>query len=384
MFEYGAFLILINRLFSLLSICASLVYKNYGVAILLNQSFTIDFFCLLFIKLNLYHEYSHDAGAGESREVFRLASLSYPATNLSSRIPDMSRLYAITGVVGLSFAAVFVKLISLSPGSITFWRTAYAIPMLLGVRFVLNEDDPRPAELRLQAVLAGAIFSADLTLFHHAIELIGAGLSTVLANTQVVFVGIAAWILYGERPKTVAVVAVPIVFVGVVLISGLGAEQAYGSYPVLGVFTGLGAALAYSGFLLLFRSAGKERTHTSGPLLDATFGAVLVAFLYGVFLESNFSLMFVWPSHGWLIALALVVQVSGWLLVAVALPRLPALETSIILLLQPSLTVLWGLVFFSEYLSLYQWIGVGLVLGGIGVLSSTGAVKSDSNGTEEE
>ena len=55
--------------------------------------------------------------------------------------------------------------------------------------------------------------------------------------------------------------------------------------------------------------------------------------------------------------LALVTQVVGWLLIATALPRLPAIETSVMLLGQPVLTVLWGVLIFAERLSPFSGAG---------------------------
>ena len=40
-------------------------------------------------------------------------------------------------------------------------------------------------------------------------------------------------------------------------------------------------------------------------------------------------------AQAWLVVLALSSQVLGWLLISVSLPRLPALLTSILLMLQP-------------------------------------------------
>ena len=68
----------------------------------------------------------------------------------------------------------------------------------------------------------------------------------------------------------------------------------------------------------------------------------------------------------------------GWLLIAIVLPRLAALETSVILLTQPLLTVLWASLIFVERLSKVQWIGVALVLGGVGLLSIRGSVRGEA------
>ena len=44
----------------------------------------------------------------------------------------------------------------------------------------------------------------------------------------------------------------------------------------------------------------------------------------------------------WLVLLAIGSQVIGWLLIGVALPKLPVIETSVLLLGQPVFTVIWG------------------------------------------
>jgi drug/metabolite transporter (DMT)-like permease len=53
--------------------------------------------------------------------------------------------------------------------------------------------------------------------------------------------------------------------------------------------------------------------------------------------------------HVWLAALA--PQAVGWLFIAAALPRLPALEASVVLLGKPILTVLWAFLIFGGRLS---------------------------------
>ncbi len=62
---------------------------------------------------------------------------------------------------------------------------------------------------------------------------------------------------------------------------------------------------------------------------------------------------------------------------------LPALETSVLLLLQPMLTVLWGLLLFAEYLSGFQWAGVALVLGGVAALTLRGSVERPAEAPAE-
>ena len=76
----------------------------------------------------------------------------------------------------------------------------------------------------------------------------------------------------------------------------------------------------------MFRAANRSLGPTSGPLLDATIGTAIGALACAPF-DVQFALTPYWPAHLWLVLLALVAQVIGWLLIATALPRLPATET---------------------------------------------------------
>ncbi len=293
----------------------------------------------------------------------------------------MIRITALIGISAISFSAIFVRLADVAPATAGLFRAAYALPVL----FILNRiaGDKRSRRLRLTAIISGFFLAADVALWHTSIGLVGAGLATVVTNTQVLWVGIAAWIIFRERPSGTAFVVVPFVLAGVALIGGAGADNAYGDNPALGAVLALGAGLFYSGFLLLFRTANAEQGPTSGPLLDVTIG-ITVAFTFGGWLDPGFSVIPEWPSHGWLIALALLVHTGGWLLIARALPRLPALETSVMLLLQPAATIVWAGIIFSERLSSTQWLGVVMVLVGILAAATRGTVRRAEAGTPQD
>lgn len=290
----------------------------------------------------------------------------------------MTHLLALLGIVIISFSAILVLLADVSPSTAAFFRNAYALPALLLIRVILLRGrDRRGSREHWLAFAAGMLLAVDLNLWHRSIGLVGAGLSTILANTQIVFVGAAAWFMHRERPSRWAFATVPFVFLGAALISGLGQRGTYGNDPSLGTIYGLLSGLVYAAFLILFRASNRERAPAAGPLLDATAGAACGALLYG-WLDGGLAFDFGWSAHLWLAVLALLPQVLGWLLIANALPRLPALETSVLLLLQPTLTVLWGVLLFTENLSPLQWSGAAIVIGGIGLLSIRGSVDPAS------
>ena len=293
----------------------------------------------------------------------------------------MTQLAAVVGILIISSSAILVRLAGVSPDTSAFFRAAYALPVLGLVAWLHGRRSGHLAGFSWMAFGAGLLLGFDLAFWHRAIEWIGAGLATVLGNTQVLFVGLAAWLLHGERPDNAVLAALPVALIGVVLVSGLGGADAYGNAPVAGILFGVCTGLAYAAFLLLFRAAGKKSSSIPRLLFDATVGAAIAAALVGL-LVGHIDWHVRFPEHIWLIALALGSQVLGWLLIAYALPRLPALETSVLLLLQPALTILWASFLFDEHLSSVQWLGAGLVLGGIGLASLVGAVRKVETGEE--
>jgi len=214
--------------------------------------------------------------------------------------------------------------------------------------------------------VAGAFFAGDLTSWHHAIEFVGAGLSTVLGNLSVLVVGFFAWLFLGERPSRPILLALPVVLIGVFLIAGLTDSDAYGSNPALGVVLGIMTALFYGGYLLVIRRSGRDERRPAGPVAISTLATAVIAGMVGAPL-GELNMVPSWPEHGWLFGYGFTSQFLGYLLISVSLPRLPAVVTSIILLAQPVASVLLARILLDEQPSPTQLLGVALVVGGIAV-----------------
>jgi drug/metabolite transporter (DMT)-like permease len=274
-------------------------------------------------------------------------------------------LAGLGGALAIAFSAILVRLADESPSTAAVFRCAYAVPLLaLLAAHETRRYGPRPTRDRWIGVVAGCLFSADLILWHHSIADVGAGLATVLGNLQVVLVAFAAWVVLGERPERRIVVAVPVVFAGAVMISGVLESGGYGRDPVRGTVFGLLTTLAYSAFILVLRQVNRDVRRPAGPLLDATAVSAVVSTVAGALL-GEVDLVPSWPSHGWLALLALTSQVLGWLLISVSLPRLPAALTSVLLLVQPVGAVALAMLILDERPSPLQLGGVAVVLAGI-------------------
>jgi drug/metabolite transporter (DMT)-like permease len=281
------------------------------------------------------------------------------------RVNERPVLAGALGALVIAFSGILVRLAEVSPATAAFFRCAYALPVLGLLAWIERRRyGPRPRRERLLTLGAGVLFAADLVCWHYSIEAVGAGLATVLGNIQVVLVGLLAWLALGERPENRTLAAIPVVFLGVVLISGVVGAGAYGDDPVLGVVYGVLTAISYAVFILILRQGNADLRRPAGPLFDATLSAAVFSALAGVAI-GDIDWVPGLESQAWLALLALSSQVLGWLLISVSLPRLPAVLTSILLMLQPVSTVFLGAVLLSESPSAVQLSGVAIVLAGV-------------------
>jgi drug/metabolite transporter (DMT)-like permease len=272
---------------------------------------------------------------------------------------------ALAGALTIAFSAILVHQADVHPTTAALYRCAYAIPVLgLLAWRERRRFGPRAAGQQRLALVAGLFFAADLIFWHQAIGDVGAGLATVLGNLQVVIVPFAAWAVLGEAPGRRILAALPLMLIGVVLISGALEEGAYGVHPVRGVVFGALTGLSYAGFLLILRHGNEDLRRPAGPLFDATWVAALAALVAALALGVD-DLVPAWPSAGWLLTLALSSQVVGWLLISISLPRLPAAQTSMMLTIQPVGSIVLGIVLLGEDPTVLQLLGAACILAGL-------------------
>ena len=288
---------------------------------------------------------------------------------------------AMFGGVVVSFAPILYALSDANPLTGAFFRMAYAIPFLLLIIWFRKAKDSRTRNTRVIAVIAGFAFSLDFLAYHSTVDWIGTGIGTLIGNSQVIIVTLMSWWLFGERPNLSILISLPIVMIGLVLISGVLDDDPYGEYPVRGVIAGVFTAIFYSAFLIIYRFANRELAPAVNLQFDSTVGCaiglLILSFLplQSIYVEP-IDFEFKFPTHGWLLALAFLSQVTGWLAIAYSLPRLPAAYTSFAILLQPTFTIVWGIILLSESPSIQQAIGMFLILGSIIVVTTSGNSKN--------
>jgi drug/metabolite transporter (DMT)-like permease len=313
---------------------------------------------------------------GPAGPVERRVTRAADASGLPPVLADIAarpRVAALLGATCIAFSGILYEWAAVSPSTGTVFRALFGLPLLGAVALLEQRRyGALPARTVRLALLAGVFFAGDLLFWHHAIGAVGAGLATVLGNLQVLIVGVVAWLAFGERPSRNTFVAVPIVLLGVALISGAVGGGAYGADPALGVVLGLLTAVCYAGYLLTIRRGGRDLRRPAGPVAIATVSTAAVATVVGLVI-GDLDLLPGPASLAWLALLGLTSQSLGYLLISLSLSRLPAVLTSIILLAQPVMTVGLGIVLLGERPSPAQLGGVALVIGGIAIATGAGS-----------
>jgi drug/metabolite transporter (DMT)-like permease len=268
------------------------------------------------------------------------------------------------GALCTAWMPIFIALASVSTGTVAMFRFLLALPVLGPLARVEDRHaPPRSRSARLWAFGAGILLGADVLCWNQAIIESGAGIATVIANAQVVFLPLLAFAFTAERPTRRYLATLPLLVIGVALAGGLMDPDAFGRDPVAGALLALAAAALYAGYLFLLREFSGG-ANLIGPVADATVGALLASVLGGLAWH-GIDVTPGWEAFGWLLAVALTGQVAGWLLIGAALPRLSASAGASLLLLQPTAAVALGAIVLDERPSALQLLGCVVVLVGV-------------------
>jgi drug/metabolite transporter (DMT)-like permease len=99
-------------------------------------------------------------------------------------------------------------------------------------------------------------------------------------------------------------------------------------------------------------------------LRDAAIGTILVS---GIIAAAGGTLLppDLWPGVGYLVLLALMSQVLGYPLINASIPHLPSVVGSVLLFVQPLMTVVAGALIFGEIPAPGQLLGALILFAGV-------------------
>jgi len=246
-----------------------------------------------------------------------------------------------------SLGGVLIKSIDWHPMAIAGGRSAIAIPLML---LCIG----RPQFTFSRAQVGGAIgYALTVALFVFATRMTTAANAIFLQYTAPIYVAIIGRWYLGERALRIdwLVIAVALGGIGLFFMDQLTASGFWGN------IVALGSGLAFATVALFLR---KEKA--GSPVSAIILGNILVAvaglpFMFGAPLGAG---------DGWWLLLLGTLQLGlPYVLYAIAIKHVTALEATLIPLLEPVLNPLWVMLALGERPGPWAIVGAALVLGAV-------------------
>ena len=273
-------------------------------------------------------------------------------------------LWLVSGGLCISFAPIFIRLANVSPDIAGFYRLFFAAVSLVVVLCLRGEMQRLPPGPALLLVASGSFLAIDFICWHRCIHLVGPGFSTLLANFQVFFTALFAWLLFREKVTRLFVVAIFLALLGLTFITGLDWSMLSSGFRS-GIVFGLLAALCYSGYLLFLKESLKENVLSGmSVMLVVSISGAIVLGVVGLATGAAFVI----PDGGSLLALLGVGVLSttiGWSMISSAVRHVPATVAGLVLLLQPALAFVWDVMIFDRPTGGAEIFGILVILSAI-------------------
>ena len=274
-------------------------------------------------------------------------------------------LFVLAGAIMISFAAIFARLTEMPPTTSGFYRMVFGCLAFATLLLLRPEMRTGLKDNWSGSFLIGALFAADIWFWHRAIEYIGPGLSTLMANLQVFVLTAVGVIWMRERVGWRFASGLALAVTGLWLLFGRDWANLPPDYR-LGIVLGILTALAYGFYLLALRGFQIRHSHIrpEARLLQSTLCCGLVLGVANV-LEGNNFVIPTWQAFWALVGMGVACQMLGWLLITRGMPFLPAALVGLLLLIQPSSSIVWDMIIFGLRLEPWQIVGIVLALVGI-------------------
>jgi len=272
------------------------------------------------------------------------------------------RLRLFAGAALISLSPVWVKLVDVSATTSGFYRVFFG-GIAIALYLLISHKRLRFSKRIWQVlVLAAVFFALDLWFWHRSIIFIGPGVATLLANFQVFILMLVGVLVLRQRPRASQVVAVPLALLGLAMIVGFDWQDLAPDYR-MGVIFGLLTALVYAGYLLTMRFVRKD-VASGMPTREIAVVSVAAAAMLGISAVAEGQSLLI-PSiadAGWLLAYGVLSHSLGYILIVSSLPQVSTTEAGLALLLQPTLSFVWDVLFFARPVTPAELSGAAIAL----------------------
>ena len=247
-------------------------------------------------------------------------------------------------------------------------RFTVATLLMLIVRKVSSRQAKWPRPLLFgQLFLLGALgyFTATI-LYFTAIQNIDSGLAITIFYCNPVIVVLLSWWLLGNKPSRIIVWCLVSTLIGVTIAAGQ-----VGNADTISVILVLIVAVEYA-FYMIISSKVLPKVDLFTGVTIVMFGAASSFAIYALIAPSSVEVIFPNAINGWVsvLMLAVVATVIPTATLYAGMNLIGTGKTAVIQTFEPVASILAGVIFLSEPLTVPRIIGATFVIGAVGVLAT--------------
>lgn len=256
---------------------------------------------------------------------------------------------------------IFVSQVSYSSEQVVLCRVVLGLAFLLLV-FLLRGKKPDMAGIRrygLRLLITGVVMGFNWVFLFDAYRYVDVSIATLCYYTEPVLVCIASVFLFREKMTPIKIASVAAAALGMFIVNGVTAG---GSDPVRGIACGLLAALLYCCVTL----SNKMVHDLSGLEITVMqlIGAAIVMVPYVLLTQGFGPPVYGWKDIVFMLALGIVHSGIALLIYFSSMQHLSAQTVALCSYVDPASALFFAAIFLGDRLSLPQWLGAILIIGG--------------------
>lgn len=268
----------------------------------------------------------------------------------------------LLAVISSAAGSMLVRACPFSDATIAFYRMLFAVPLLLP--FALTNKVKIAKKDYLLLTLSGLIFGVCIILLNTSVNLTTVANCNLFMNMWVFLTIPGAYFLFKDKLPRYFRQALILAAIGVLLLYfGKSAATVESGASLLGDTMGLGAAVAYAGYMLITYRV-RDRVPAMVAMFYCSLGALVLTF-FGMVSVEGIAI----PNTGrdllMLFLMSLVSQCLCMGLITIALGHISAFAASTLSMMQPAVAALGGFLVFQEVISPLEIAGILTTMAGV-------------------
>ena len=270
------------------------------------------------------------------------------------RLPNLGSLWMLLAALGFAVMGALVKVNAhkFNSAELVFYRSAFGLVFIYA--YIFAKKLPLKTPVLTKQMSRALVGLASLALFFYAIAHLPLATAITLNYTSALFLAIFMPFLLHEKPKPVLYGTVLLGFIGVILLLKPVLNQRDMLAGILGLLSGMGAALAY----IHVKQLGKLNEPDWRTVFYFTFVSTIASGLWLLLQTFTMPALTDMPSLLGLGASATIAQL--------AMTRAYRTGNTLIVASLAYTTVifatLFGVIFWQETLSLSEYFAIGIII----------------------